>query len=162
MDKPKMDGWTDAQKAAWQKAADELAAAEKEASAPPSPEEQIEAMVAESARLAREAADERAYKLAVKEHGETRTGRLRTREGSIIFRAMTGLEFDSMSVRLEELKASMDQLTAAREAFLDVVLHPSRAETKQKFDRFPMLWDYAFRARDVLSAGVEVEARKNG
>jgi hypothetical protein len=109
----------------------------------------------------RDAADDLAYDVAVKELGESRVARVRTVEGSIIMRPLTDVELD-VAIHRSEGKTELDKVKIHKEAVKKTVRHPSPEKFTQIVGKYPALWGDLYEARDALISGREEEREKKG
>ncbi|KYG11410.1 hypothetical protein BE21_57510 [Sorangium cellulosum] len=132
-----------------------------------SPEAQIEAAKErlEAERRANafrewEAAADAAERKARREHGTELVGRIRTEVGSIVFRGMTGDEFQEASERSQDLPPA-DRENIARNAIADLVVYPPRPKFDELTSKFPGLWGTIIEANTkIATCNAEVVAKK--
>lgn len=165
-------GWTEDEKAALEGALSEaelwaVARVEAESRSPADiiaakrREAQAAKRAAELAHREREA--DAAFVKACDEHGPDRVGRIRTVEGSVIIRAMTGDEVDrSMSAPTEGL-SRLEQVKLARAEIKRLLVYPAPEVLEERAQkRFPGLWTELFFLRDLLTSGVRADIEKKG
>ncbi|MGK3961322.1 hypothetical protein WMF01_12145 [Sorangium sp. So ce1667] len=107
-----------------------------------------------------EAAADTIEKKARREHGQELVGRIRTEVGSIVFRGMTGDEFQEATERSQDLPAA-DRERVARDAIAELVLHPTRPKFDEMAGKFPGLWGTIIEANTkIATCNAEVVAKK--
>lgn len=169
--------WTPDQAVAYVGAADEE---QTEAAAIAEIEADIEACALNPARIieakVREVGEKRAERIArsrdrdedsiyakalVDFGGDRRVARVRTPEGSIIMRPLTGAECDKTSERTSKpgMKAA-DAAILLREQLAGSVVHPTRERFNTIVEMFPGLWSTLIEARDRLIDGTVEDAEK--
>lgn len=148
-------------------AEDERIAAIREAAHSPAAmldAKRLELVAKKAARVAleRDAEEDVIYAAAVKEHGGAhRVARVRTREGSIILRAMTCTESDRVGARInaDGIKNS-EIVTLSRDALRATVVHPPLPAFDKLVNDYASLWVDLYAERDRLTSGREDAAEK--
>ena len=135
------------------------AAATREAAAklPPSPEQLLAEAEEALAKEQRTEADAAAWEAARAKYGKGRVGKIPTVDGAIIMRVPTIAEKDAAGIRLEGVPEGQvgTRVAVAREASLDLVIHPSRDVARALCDRWPGVWMKLYELRDALCSGEE-------
>lgn len=112
-------------------------------------------------KLEREAADDVAFADAVaKFGGPARVGRLRTVEGSFIFRPMTEAEIEVTSIKARKVEDDEQRKKVHKAAVLGTIVHPARDKVESVLRDHPGLWADIYRVRDALISGIEEEHAK--
>ena len=114
----------------------------------------------ERIKAEREVEEEAIYRAMCAKHGEKRVARVRTHEGSIMFRASSPKEIEALAVRVRGLKTDTDREKVGQAALRATVEHPSPAAFDALVARYPGVWPYLYLARDAIESGLAEEIEK--
>lgn len=114
--------------------------------------------------LERDRAEDAIFDELAKEYGGAhRVGRIRTVEGSIMIRSMTGPESDALALRSSNPQLSeIDKIKLHKDATVQLVRHPSRARLDELTGLYISLWGAIYEARDSISSGLAETVAKKG
>lgn len=109
--------------------------------------------------IERDTKEDAIYANLVDKHA--RVKRIRTPRGSIMMRAMTGIEVDASNVRMGRHKSDGDKVLAAREGLKASVLHPDLVTFCAVLEQYPGVWGELYEARDELITGRSADEGKD-